>query len=425
MDRTSAGGLRHLLHGLADSLRRHLAERLLRELARGDPLRLRRIEEVHLGTDHVERRAVPLEVGDLPREGVHVVLVDVEPRIGLHVLARQDERIVGVVRRHEPVVALRDRKAVLRALAERPVGRALVHNVPRVDARTVALADFADALLKEEVLRLDERRDERGDLLLGELGVDLLPCAVPPAPSGILPHVLGADRLLDVAHRHLYAGSGLKGALLALGAEVVPKPRGRMPFVVAPHERVPVDANAARLEVADDWIGRGATPVRLVRDGLRVALVLAVPVLLGVLVAFLETRGIRMLLERAPVERDSRGVEESAVQFLVAVVPLLLAELVEVEDVRAEIERVADLLDLHIRAVGSRDFDCRVRLAVLLDVGVDLRLDLVVPDRPVFVAHHRAVHGKISLRRKSRGGDCTRGKHHCLVHLHSPLFINS
>ena len=311
-------------------------------------------------------------------------------------------------------MALRDGEIVLCALAERPVARALVNHVPRVDARTVALAYFADAFLVEVALGLDERRDERGDLLLGELGVDFLPRAVPPAFLGVVPHVLGADWLLDVAHRQLDAGRGFKCAFFVLRAEVVPEPSGRVPGVVAPDERMAVDAHTARLEEADHRIGRGATPMRLVRDSLRVALVLAVPVLLGVLVALLETRGVRILLERAPIERDGRGVEERAVELLVAVVPLLLPELVEVEDVRAEVERVADLFDLHLHAVRSRDFERRIRLAVPLDVGVDLRLDLVVPDAPVLLAHRRAVDFEFRLGSQC---ECKRSScHKCRLH---------
>ena len=118
----------------------------------------------------------------------------------------------------------------------------------------------------------------------------------------------------------------------------------------------------------------------------------------------------------APVERDGRLVEDSAlaVARLVGVVPLVAPKLVVVEDVRAEAERVADLLDLYLRAVGSRDFERCIRLAVPLDVGVDLRLDLVVPDAPVLLAHRRAVDLKFRLGGQ---GKCKRNScRQCRLH---------
>ena len=177
-----------------------------------------------------------------------------------------------------------------------------------------------------------------------------------------------------------------------------------------------VDAHAARPEERDHGVDRGTPPVGLRLAALRILRVRAAPVLLGVLVACGEARRVRVLLERAPVERDGRGVEQPvllSVQRLVAVVPLLLPELVEVEDVRTEEERVRDLLDLHLRAVRRRDLDGRVGLAVLLDVRVDPRLHVVVPDPPVGVAHHGAVHPELRGRAKRHHG---RGSSNNLLH---------
>ena len=49
------------------------------------------------------------------------------------------------------------------------------------------------------------------------------------------------------------------------------------------------------------------------------------------------------------------------------------------------------LLDPHLCSVRRRDLDGGVGLAEPLDVSVDLRLRLVVPDAPVRLGHHGAV----------------------------------
>ena len=116
-----------------------------------------------------------------------------------------------------------------------------------------------------------------------------------------------------------------------------------------------MDAAALAFQKRNDWLRRRPPPVRL---PLRVGAV--VPERLCVLGALLEARSIGVRFQRPPVEGDRPGVEESAfrvVKGLVAVIAFLAAELVVVEDMRAEVEGVRQLFDTHLGTVRSIDGD--------------------------------------------------------------------
>ena len=201
----------------------------------------------------------------------------------------------------------------------------------------------------------------------------------------------------------------VEDALLVLRTEPVVDPVGRR---VAPDQDVPVDRDVLRLQEVDDGRGGGTPPVAV---GERLFARERVPVVLRVKIVSVEAVVAGRRLDVDPVERDGRLVEEPAlpVHRLVDVVVFRLAELVEVEDVRAEAEVVAELLDRHLRTVRRRDGDVRVRLAVPLDVRVDPRLLRVVPDLPVSVGHHRLV--DLDRRRGHRRARRAQG-HNLLLH---------
>ena len=368
---------------------------------------------MHLRADDIEVRTIGLEIGNLARERPHVVLIHIQPGGRLHVLPGKDESVIRVVRGHHAIVALGNRQrvdgrglpfrpAAFRTL--RPVRRGLVDDIPAVDTRAVAFGDFLDALLVEEVLRLHEARDQRGDFGFRELRIDLLPGIGPRALVRIA-HVLHANRQLPVATRNGDTRGLLKRELLVVRTEVLPEPSRRVPGVVAPHEGMSVDAEAAVETEVHDRIRRRTTPVRLVHRTDRIALVLAVPVILGVLIRLGETGRERITLERAPIEGDGRRIEERSVELLVAVVPFGLAKLVVVEDVRTKEELVGQLLNLHLGASRRVNGERGIALAILLDVRINALLDIVVPKRPILLGHDGRIHLELRVGGESSKRD--------------------
>ena len=112
----------------------------------------------------------------------------------------------------------------------------------------------------------------------------------------------------------------------------------------------------------------------------------AVPELRRIAVFRAETGTTLLQFERFPVERDRRRVEERPVKLLVTRIALVAAELIEVEDVRAEDEVVRKLFGPDLApGGGSRQLKLAVGLAILLDVGVDPALFVVIPECPVGV----------------------------------------
>ena len=93
-------------------------------------------------------------------------------------------------------------------------------------------------------------------------------------------------------------------------------------------------------------------------------------------------------LKLLPIERDGCRVKQFAIEALVALVILALAQLVEVEDMRAKDKLVRNLLNLHIAlATNIFEYQLAIGLAILLDVGIDASLLLCVPNLPIRLAH--------------------------------------
>ena len=145
-----------------------------------------------------------------------------------------------------------------------------------------------------------------------------------------------------------------------------------------------MDADSHFLAELDDVFGSGSAPVLLGLGRFRL-----VPVVLFVPIFRDETRAVGLRFELLPVKRNRRRIEKRAVQRLVLCVERGVAELVEVEEVRAENEVVRNLFDDNLRAVlDLPDVYDGVRLAVRLDVGVDFPLNVIVPDVPILLRHN-------------------------------------
>lgn len=143
---------------------------------------------------------------------------------------------------------------------------------------------------------------------------------------------------------------------------------------------------------------------------------LFVPERLAVPVLSAEARPTGFGFEGLPVEGYGGGVEERAEELFVAVVVLLFAQLLEIEDVGSEDEIMRDLLDPDLAPRGDiGECHLSVGLAVPLDVAVDACLLCRVPLLPVLRAHAasgilRPGGGDVSLGRRSvrckeQGGD--------------------
>ena len=377
-----AAGLRHHVEAVADVGRR--GDPTDAGIAEREAHAVVGVKKVHLAADDVDLRAFVIEILHLREEiGADVVVVDGEVGLGREGRLRVQERMQRIVARHEPVVRLPDRKPRPRLAVCPPVDGRLVDDIPAVDNLAEFACNVEDALAEDLRHAADESRRHCRDLSLGERLVRARPAGAPVLVVATIP-VVGLRKVLGVATRN---ANGVERALLAFGTVPVVDPvrLGR-----APDEDVAVDRHSARLEVVDGGRRRGTAPVRMLHClGARKR----IPEPRGVLVVAKGAEAPGHGLVLAPVERDGRLVEDAtfAVARLVGGVPLVAAELVVVEDVRAEAEGVADLLDLHLRAVRRGDFERCVGLAVRLDFGVDLRLDLVVPDAPVLLAHRRAV----------------------------------
>ena len=203
--------------------------------------------------------------------------------------------------------------------------------------------------------------------------------------------VARAYGLAEILTGDFHSGGPLQRNLFRFGAEIIPEPGGRVPVVVPPHERVSVDAHTTVTQKRNHRIGRRAAPVRLffrMRAG--------VPEIFSILVTFLEARRIRIQFKRTPVKRHRRRIEECSVKFLVPVVPLLLAQLVEVENVGSKEEVVGLLAHCHSSTVWRIDLNRGVGLAVLLDIRIDLFLDVIVPYLPLRILHDSAVNLEFS-----------------------------
>ena len=366
----------------------HLLRRLDR-LALGDAERLLVVEEVHLRADDVDLRAAREHVRHLPPVGVVVavlVVVDVQVHLRRERLLRALEGEEGVVARHRAVVAPADPVA-----GDEPphavVGRRLVAHVPALEAVAVVAADRQEAALPDLVQRLDEVGSLRLQLLHAHRLEFLLLRGIGP--------VAGSARAAGRLELHLLQ-EALHERQLGLALRVVPE-RG-LPVVAAPAEDVAVAADALLFAERHAGVARRTAPAPV---GPR--LVLAVPVGRRVLVGGREAHLALLGLERTPVERDRGGVEQAVVpeHRLVARVARVGTELVEVEDVRAEHERMRQLLHPHL-GIGGQALHRQVRLAVAFDLRIDAALDVVIPDRPVLVGHDRPVHREVRRRRHRR-----------------------
>ena len=162
-----AARLRQGLKPLFDRLRMRLRINLSRKLPFRDRRAFLRIEKVHLHADHVDARSVGCQIPDLIEKRIHIVFVDAEPRFRREIFIGPEERLQRVIGRHRSVSA-----RVKRLFAERLaseliiVGRALVDDIPRIDALGVALGDITDTLFIDTLLTLEEGRYERCDFIL-------------------------------------------------------------------------------------------------------------------------------------------------------------------------------------------------------------------------------------------------------------------
>ena len=299
----------------------------------------------------------------------HYVVVDIKFHFFREVLLRRLERIEHEVGGHDyPEARFHQLVAVFKAALGVGFGR-LVDNVPAVYGVAVVFGDFNYAFFERlfEVLR--EHGEHLGEVFAREFFV------VFRVLFGLRAHAEFWQFCDDVAHENL--------ALLRVRQAGVEQPSGNVEKPDVPNERVPVYADSHLFAEFDDVFGSGATPVRLGFGGFRFR-----PEFLSVPVFGVEARASLLHFEGIPVERHRCGIEERAVESLVLCVEGGVAELVEVEDVRAEDEVVRNLLYDNLRAVlDLPDVYDGVRLAVRLDVGVDSLLEFWIPDVPILLGH--------------------------------------
>ena len=153
-------------------------------------------------------------------DDVEVEVVDVQPGGRRHGLLRPHEGLVRIIRRHGSIVAAVERLATHSLPSEYViVSSTLVHDIPRIDATSIARAYFADAAFVDRLLRLQERRDEFRDLLVGKAHIHLLPRRLPR--KGPFP-VAGTDLVERIRAWNHHAAGLFERALLGRRAEAVP-----------------------------------------------------------------------------------------------------------------------------------------------------------------------------------------------------------
>ena len=352
------------------------------------------MEEMHLRTDHIYACAVGDKVFRLFEERSHVVFIDIKQCRLRKVFLTPHKRLERIIGGHRTVMALVERLAA-HGLASKAieVSRAFVHHVPRINAASIAFRDQTDATLVKLLKCLDICWDKSSDLILRKLFVNFLPGWGPPYFAGIVLVILRTDRLGDIATGNRNSRRTLERNLLGLWAEILPQPCRSVPRVIAPYERMAVDSYAARSQKTNHRIDCGTPPMRLLL-GMRAV----VPEILGIFVAFLKAGRVRIHFKRTPVERDCCRIEECSVKLLVAVIPLLLAKLIEIKNMCTKEERMCLLTYRHNRTIWRIDFHCGICLAELFDVGINLRLHIIIPNLPIGIRHHRLVDIEISSR---------------------------
>lgn len=321
------------------------------------------VKDMHLHADDIHFAAAAEHVGGLMDVGHDTsmvvdaglgIVVEVEPGLLRQRLLCEKEGLVDVIAWHDEAIACalaEDASGDEFAVVE--IADALVHDVPAVDHAIVAAADFVDAFLH------------------GSLEVAC--CAGQQRLDGS-----GGCRLVVLF-------DAVKVGPLVGGHDVIEQPVGDAD-AAGPHQRVTVLALASTLAPLHDLVSARAAPLRFAGR-----VIVAVPERFGVVLRLGETRLSPHGFEIMPVERHGGAVEVGAEVFFIAVVAHLAAQLVVVEGVGTEVEVAGRLLHMQLRALlHARQGDEGIGPAVTVDVGVDLVLYTVVPQRPIEVTHHVA-----------------------------------